>query len=273
MLTYCVKQRKKTRCVPGSETFVITKNGRNAMKCQCAECGITKFRFLSQKEIIEGDMNVSRPIQGSGFDELIVKGLAAGAKGLVNLGKRGVSQAIKSDAVRDRIKSIGRRYLDDFVDTTTDSVSKKIAGNGGTQSGPSPKGVAGKGVDIHKAIGKLPKPKSGWTLPGHKYTGHYNDLYNQVKFDPATGKILEIYDPPIGPTDAIAMQHDVDYTVCGDDKKCKHVADRKMVKALDAVPWKERLWGHWLARNTINAKRKVGLGQRVKKKRPKMNLG
>lgn len=69
------------------------------------------------------------------------------------------------------------------------------------------------------------------------------------------------------------MQHDVDYTVCGDDKKCKHVADRKMVKVLDAVPWKERQWGHWLARNTINAKRKVGLGQRVKKKRPKMNLG
>ena len=25
---------------------------------------------------------------------------------------------------------------------------------------------SGKGVDIHKAIGKLPKPKGGWTLPG-----------------------------------------------------------------------------------------------------------
>ena len=31
------------------------------------------------------------------------------------------------------------------------------------------------------------------------------------------------------------MQHDVDYSVCKDDKKCKHCADRKMVKALDAV--------------------------------------
>ena len=65
MLTYCVKQRKKTECVPGSETFLVTKNGRNAMKCQCAECGITKFRFLSKRE-------------GGSFDELIVKGLAAG---------------------------------------------------------------------------------------------------------------------------------------------------------------------------------------------------
>ena len=34
----------------------------------------------------------------------------------------------------------------------------------------------------------------------------------------------------------------------------------KMVRALDAVPWKERQWGHWLARNTINTKRKLGLG-------------
>ena len=57
---------------------------------------------------------------------------------------------------------------------------------------------------------------------------------------PKTGEILEIYDPPTGKTDAIAMQHDVDYSVCGDDKKCKHVADRKMVKSLDAVPWNER---------------------------------
>ena len=28
----------------------------------------------------------------------------------------------------------------------------------------------GGAIDIHKQIGKLPKPKAGWTLPGHKYT-------------------------------------------------------------------------------------------------------
>ena len=36
----------QTECVPGSEQYVKTKNGRNAMKCKCAECGITKFRFV-----------------------------------------------------------------------------------------------------------------------------------------------------------------------------------------------------------------------------------
>ena len=46
MKTFCVKQRKMTDCVSGSEQYVKTKNGRNAMKCKCAECGITKFRFV-----------------------------------------------------------------------------------------------------------------------------------------------------------------------------------------------------------------------------------
>ena len=42
----CVKQRRQTDCVQGSEQYVNTKNGRNAMKYKCAECGITKFRFV-----------------------------------------------------------------------------------------------------------------------------------------------------------------------------------------------------------------------------------
>ena len=118
----------------------------------------------------------------------------------------------------------------------------------------------GRGVDIHKAIGKLPKPKDGFTLPGHKYTGPYNDLENQVKSDPNTGEILEIYDELTGKTDAIAIQHHVDYSVCRDDRKCKIKADRNMVQALDQVPYYERQWGNFLARNVINTKQKLGLG-------------
>ena len=118
----------------------------------------------------------------------------------------------------------------------------------------------GKGVDIHKAIGKLPKPKKGWTLPGHNYTGPYNPLEKQLRYDPATGEILEYYVKPSGKTDAVAAQHDVDYSLCGNDRRCKNKADRKMVAALDAIPWKERQWGHALARNVIDAKQKLGLG-------------
>ena len=121
----------------------------------------------------------------------------------------------------------------------------------------------GGAFDLHKAIGRLPKPKKGWTLPGHNYTGPYNPLEKQLSYDPQTGKILRIYQQPTGTTDAVAMQHDVDYAVCTgkkNEKSCKHVADKKMVKALDAIPKNKRQWGHAMARNAISSKQKVGLG-------------
>ena len=68
----------------------------------------------------------------------------------------------------------------------------------------------GEGFDLHSVIGKLPAPRKGWTLPGHNYTGPYNSLDQQLKYNPETGQIIEIYQQPTGPTDAVAMQHDVD---------------------------------------------------------------
>lgn len=117
----------------------------------------------------------------------------------------------------------------------------------------------------------MPKPKGGWTLPGHRYNGPYNELDKQLKDNPLTGEILEIYDQPTGRTDAITMQHDVDYSVCKDDKKWKNEADRKMVKALEKVPYSERQLGQWLARNMINTKQKLGLGvpKNIKSRRVK----
>ena len=50
MKSYCVKQKKMTDCVAGSEHYVKTRNGRTLMKCKCAECGITKTRFVSNRQ-------------------------------------------------------------------------------------------------------------------------------------------------------------------------------------------------------------------------------
>ena len=131
--------------------------------------------------------------------------------------------------------------------------------------------IKGNGIDIHKAILKV-APKKGFMMPGHRFTGPGNPLEKQVKWDPNTGKILEIYEQPTGKTDAVSMQHDVDYSVCANKPsknqvKCKNEADRKMVKSLDAIPYKDRQWGHAVARNAIASKAKLGLG--VKKKKPK----
>ena len=123
--------------------------------------------------------------------------------------------------------------------------------------------LGGGSIDIHKAIMKLPKPKKGWVPYGYKYLGPGNPLEKQADFNRETGKIREYYVEPTGKTDAVAAQHDVDYTVCEnkpDPRRCKNEADRKMVASLDAVPYSDRQWGHALARNIINTKQKLGLG-------------
>ena len=48
MKSYCVKQKKQTECISGSEQYQRAKNGRLMLKCTCAECFITKTRFVKQ---------------------------------------------------------------------------------------------------------------------------------------------------------------------------------------------------------------------------------
>ena len=50
MKVFCVKEKRFTPNVPGSETFAIAKNGRKLLRVKCASCGITKTRFVSAKE-------------------------------------------------------------------------------------------------------------------------------------------------------------------------------------------------------------------------------
>ena len=180
-------------------------------------------------------------------------------KGLANSGaylaRKGVAKAIKSDYAKKKIKNVANKYLDQVLGSFTSDLSKKISPTGGA-------------IDIHKAILKV-APKKGFVMPGHRYTGPGNPLEQQLRYDPNTGQILEIYQQPTGRTDAVSMQHDVDYSVCdnkpkSDQVKCKNDADRKMIKALDAIPWKDRQWGHAVARNAIAAKSKLSMGVKPK---------
>ena len=195
------------------------------------------------------------PSQAGGLlGEALLKG---SVKGLYNLGRLGASKAIKSDYAKQQIKGITNKYLDQALDRFTSDLSKKL----------DP--TSGSAIDIHKAILKV-APKKGFVMPGHRYTGPGNPLEQQLRYDPNTGQILEIYQQPTGKTDAVSMQHDVDYSVCANKPKsnqvkCKNDADRKMVKALDAIPWKDRQWGHAVARNAIAAKSKLGMGVKKSK--------
>ena len=114
-------------------------------------------------------------------------------------------------------------------------------------------------IDIHKAIGKLPIiPKRGFVLPNMNYCGAYNPLDKQLIYD-KNGNILKYMQNPSGKTDEICAQHDVDYTLAK-NLKDKHIADKKMIKAINELPYNQQQYGTFLVKNIIRSKRKLGLG-------------
>ena len=120
---------------------------------------------------------------------------------------------------------------------------------------------SGSGIDIHKLIGKIARPKSGWVPFDYKYLGPYNPLESQVTFDENTGDIQKIHTQPKNKLDEIAMKHDICYSV---NPQNKGDCDRDMVKSIDEMPYKDMNKMAMLTRTIINKKQQLGLG--VKKK-------
>ena len=110
---------------------------------------------------------------------------------------------------------------------------------------------------IHKVIGKLPRPKRGFVLPYHKYTGPYNPLHEQL--DEYCQSLAG--EEPYNAVDAISMQHGICYRD-NETKEGKHACDDEMLKELDVLEPKgirERIdWKH--VRTIIGTKRKLGWG-------------
>ena len=103
----------------------------------------------------------------------------------------------------------------------------------GTQKNCFTKSKAGGKFDIHSLIGKLPKPKAGWTPTNYKYMGPFNPLDIQIEYDPETGEITRWIVPPFNKVDEISAHHDVCYSRGVDKNEC----DRKMVSELDKIPY------------------------------------
>ena len=78
-------------------------------------------------------------------------------------------------------------------------------------------------LDLHAAIGKLPIPKGGFTLPSLKNTGPYNPLDKQLDSNDQPLPRQE----PYNQIDAIAMKHDICYRD-NDNKKGKLKCDKDM---------------------------------------------
>ena len=72
---------------------------------------------------------------------------------------------------------------------------------------PASHSQRGGSFDIHKLIGRLPTPKSRFTLPGHRLCGPYNPLESQLDDDgnPLPGQ------EPYNEVGATCLEHDKDY--------------------------------------------------------------
>ena len=58
--------------------------------------------------------------------ELGAELMKGAVKGLFNLGRKGASEAVKSDYAKQKIKGIANKYLDQALDRFTSDLSKKI---------------------------------------------------------------------------------------------------------------------------------------------------
>ena len=143
--------------------------------------------------------------------------------------------------------------------TTTKNNKSIVKGNCqicGTLKNCFTKSKAGGKFDIHSFIGKLPKPKAGWTPTNYKYTGPFNPLDKQLEYNPETGEITKWIVPPFNKVDEISAHYDVCYSRGVDKNEC----DRKMVSELDKIPYGNLPKMGMLARKVINTKQKLGLG-------------
>ena len=114
-------------------------------------------------------------------------------------------------------------------------------------------------MDIHKVIGKLPRPRKGFVLPYHKYTGPYNPLHKQLDRNdrPLPGQ------EPYNGVDEIAMRHDICYRDVGDNNKSgKQQCDEQMLKELKVLQpqdMREKIDRNFV-RSIMSVKRKLGWG-------------
>ena len=83
-------------------------------------------------------------------------------------------------------------------------------------------------MSVYDFIGKLPRPKKGFVLPSHHYTGPYNPLHKQLdkKDVPIPGQ------EPFNGVDKISLNHDICYR---DAQLTKKQCDEEMLKKLNKL--------------------------------------
>ena len=134
---YCVKEKKQTECLEGSERYEKSKNNRLKLKCTFKSCGITKVRFVKASEA-----------KGSGFFDMAIP---------VGASIAGVSFALGAAALgssksgHDMMKYLGKVVLkaaEKPLRNMAGNVLEKAASIGARK-------IRGGRLDIQKALAPL----------------------------------------------------------------------------------------------------------------------
>ena len=203
---------------------------------------------------------------GTAVDGFVHYGLPWMGKKAVEMGRYGASELMRNKNLQKKAVNYGISKLTPFIQDSVGSAMDQLS----TKVRPKNKykidrpELDGKGidVDVHKWIGKLPKPKAGWTPGSYKYMGPYNPLDKQLSYDPETGKVTEWKVKPHNKVDEVAAYHDI----CYDMGRNKGDCDREMVKSLDDIPYGEMPKSDSTARFLINTKQKLGLGLNARRR-------
>ena len=132
-------------------------------------------------------------------------------------------------------------------------------------------------IDIHKTIISNPisrnllKPWGSFAKPNslrgklfNKYTDPGNPIEKQVDFNPYTGQIYQVNDPPLSNNDRCSMLHDIAYTVAQNvGQNAKDVKSRKLEADKEWLDcFKVRTPYDALAYSAIKTKKTLGLGNK-----------
>ena len=136
---------------------------------------------------------IATDIGGVAADALIHYGVPWLAKKTVEMGRYGASELMRNKKLLKKAINYGINkltpFIQDSVGTALDELSTKVRLN--IKYKTDRPELDGKGIDIHKWIGKLPRPKAGFTPGKYKYMGGYNPLEKQLEYDPETGEVLK----------------------------------------------------------------------------------
>ena len=159
-----------------------------------------------EKKSLKGD-GIMTDVGGIAADAFYHHGIPWLAKTTIEMGRYGTSELLRDKNLQKKAVDYRMKKLTPFVYDTAgkalDQLSTKVRPN--KKYVTDRKDLDGSGVDIHKWIGKLPRPKAGWTPGNYKYMGAYNPLDKQLEYDPETGEVLRWFVMPYNKVDEVLL--------------------------------------------------------------------